>query len=162
MLKSICYLLVIVFFVGCANNQKVIYKEYKKPTIEQTQVSLKEEIKLLNGVIKGSVEKVAFDGSNWDYRLKGNDTSNGKLSKASFTCKEKFASLGDEVYVIIKNGKLSEYFMLNKANIKKANIPKSKPFIKKKIIKKKTKSIFKRTKKQQVLSVPSTESISLD
>ncbi|HIP30961.1 MAG TPA: hypothetical protein EYG93_09180 [Sulfurospirillum arcachonense] len=155
-------------FVGCTttNKNNVIYEEYKPeksvkqvPNKQRTikKVATIEKEVPTNGSIKGNVTKLTFSDGIWNYEVKSRDTSNQKLSIAKFTHRKKVAKKGDFVYVIIENGKLKESYLIKKANYKSKRVKKTHK--KKKQYKPKT---FKRTKKYQVIGVPTVESISLD
>jgi len=168
MIRLIICCLLGAFFIGCATTETsdVTYEEYKpKKTI--TQQTKKEKKEILtevqkkempsSGSIKGSVITLKKSGHLWYYVVEGKDTSHNKLSYAKFTNTKKVANKGDFVYAIIDNGRLKEIYLIKKANYKRK--------ITKKAFKKKKQYISKkhiRTKKQQVLGVPTVESISLD
>jgi len=149
-------------FAGCATTSKsnVIYEEYKpEKSVKQVpskQRTIRKELPV-NGSIKGNVTKLTFSEGIWNYEVKSSDTSNQKLSIAKFTHTKKVAKKGDYVYVIIKNGKLKESYLIKKANYKSKVVKKV--YKKKKQYKPKT---YKRTKKHQIIGTPTVESITLD
>ena len=160
---SISFFIALVF-LGCttANKSSVIYEEYKPhKSPEETTIKEKKQVikKILptNGTIKGNVTKLTFSEGFWHYEVKSNDITNQKLSVAKFISSEKVAKKGDFVYAIIKNDRLKEIFLIKKANYKREVIKKTTKKKKKYQPKK-----HKRTKKYQVLGVPTVESISLD
>ncbi len=163
-------ILIGVLFSGCLSPTKetyISYKSYpkaanvtaKRPLHVDKKIILKEEV---SGIIKGKISKLYFDGSKalWGYEVKSSDTSNGKLAYAKFTHKKDVAKIGDVVYVFIKDGKLKEFYLLEKSNyVKKA----SKKVSKKKKRKKKKFISHKRDKNNQSnINIPSSEIISLD
>ncbi len=156
MIRLIICCLLGIFFIGCVSKKtsSVTYEEYKpKKTITQQN---KKEIPL-SGSIKGSVVALKKSGLLWYYEVKSKDIKNNKLSYAKFTNTKKVANKGDFVYAIINNSRLKEIYLIKKANygrkIAQKTLKKKKQYISKK---------HTRTKKQQVLSVPTVESISLD
>ena len=155
-------------FVGCttASNSNVIYEVYKPEKSVNQVPSKQRKIKKVvttgkefptNGNIKGNVTKLTFSEGIWSYEVKSSDTSNQKLSIAKFTHTKRVARKGDYVYVIIKNDKLKESYLIKKANYKSEVVKKV--YKKKKQHKPKT---YKRTKKHQIVGVPTVESITLD
>lgn len=153
MIKIFLYILTIFIFTGCMSttNKKVVYTKYTPPSIVTNDYTLQTKISLpASGSIKGKVEEVFYDGKNWIIFIKSKDTTNGKLSQVKFSSAKRIAKKGDEIYAIIKKGKLIEYFLTKKANFKQEKIQKHKTVA------------YKRTKKRQLLGVPSSESISLD
>ena len=156
MIKVIITLFIALFYVGCSstNQSNITYEKYKpqKKVLKNTQQKaaiVPKQITSNSGAIKGEVTKLYYANGLWNYEVKGKDTSNQKLPYAKFTHKKKIAKQGSYVYAIIKNGKLDELFLLEKANFKQ-----KKP-------KKRQQKNKKRTKRRQILSVPTTQSISL-
>ncbi len=165
---------VVLVFIGCTSSgqNSVTYEVYKPPkSVQQTPKSIPkaqkeqkeqkvfayEEAMPTTGSIKGNVTELVFSEGLWHYEIKSRDTSNQKLSMAKFTHTKKVAKQGDFVYAIIKNGRLKEIYLIKKANYRAKPVKKTH----KKIKQHKPKA-HKRTKKQQVLDVPTVESISLD
>lgn len=164
MIRALISFFIVLVFVGCTttNKSSVTYEKYKPhksqkalPIKEKQQV-IKKELPI-NGAIRGNVTKLTFSEGVWNYEVKSNDTTNQKLSIAKFTSSNQVAKKGDLVYAVIKNDRLKEIFLIKKANFKRKAAKK---------ITKKTKKYnpkgHKRTKKYQVLGVPTVESISLD
>jgi len=142
-------------FVGCASTKSsnITYEEYKpQKSTKQLHVKEKKEFLPINGIVKGNVVVHTYDKDLWNYEVEGKDTNNQKLSYAKFTHTKSVAKKGDYVYAVIKNGKLKELFLIERANYKQKHT--------KKIKRDKTKT-YKRTKRRQVLSVPTTQSITL-
>jgi len=166
MLRVFVGALLFLLFTGCSITDKrnVSYEVYKhkkiqKPLPEQKKIVLETKYKLpISGSIKGNITELSFSNEIWSYVVKGSDTTNQKLSIAKFFHNERLAKKGDFIYAIIKNGKLKELFLLKKANFKKSKkIKKNQKKSKK--IKKRT---YKKSKKHQIIGVPTEESISLD
>ena len=164
MIRLIIGCLLGVFFIGCTstNTSMVTYEEYK-PKKNIVQETKRDKIEIfskvekketqISGSIKGSVITLKKSGNLWYYEIKSENTSNNKLSSVKFKNTKKVANKGDFVYAIIDNGRLKDIYLIKKANYKRKIVKNKKQHISKK---------YKRTKKQQVLGVPTVESISLD
>lgn len=164
MFKIITTILIGSIFVGCSttNQSSITYEKYKpnkevKPLHVKKTKAIKVSDSTISGTIKGNITKLKYTKKAWHYRVESTDTSNNKLSLADFSHTKKVASDGDLVYAIIKDGKLKEIFLIKKANYKKKKIKQKHTKPKKSEVK-----TYKRTKKRQVLGVPSSEKISLD
>lgn len=147
-----------LIWTGCTKTTYIPYEESK-------QIQVKHEIETLhvrkNGIAKGYVKALYLEGekSLWVYEVAGTDTSNGKLPFIRFFSDKKIANLNDRIYVVVKDERLVEYFVLNTSKvIKKAKVKEK---IKEEVMKEST---HKRTKKRKTpwLEVPQSESISLD
>jgi len=156
-LKVLIVFFISLLFIGCSltNQTNVTYEKYK-PRKEVKNLPSNKVLKVLNkpinGVIKGNVVNIKYIDNAWIYYVKGTDLNNKKLSYAEFSHTKKVVNKGDLVYVVIKDGKLKEWFM-----VKRKSLNKNKVKIKNNVLKK-----YKRTKKRQLLSVPISESIDLD
>ncbi|WP_024955306.1 hypothetical protein [Sulfurospirillum arcachonense] len=163
MIRVIIYFIVVFILTGCMGTEPVVtYEKYENSnniSQEQTEAQKVYIGEKVTGVIKGRITQLAYNGSKniWEYEAKSNDSSNHKLLNAHFTYNKKMAKRGDFVYAIIKNGKLEELFL-----IKKGNYKQKKPRYVKKRKKVNSEIIHKRTKKRQILGVPTSESILLN
>ena len=157
MIRVLIGFFIVSVFIGCTTNKNnVTYEEYKPQKSIKEAVTIKKEMPT-SGSIKGSITELTFSEGFWNYEVKSTDTTNQKLSMAKFSHVKKVAKKGDFVYVIIENGKLKEIYLIKKANYKTRTVKKNHK--KKKQHKPNT---FKRTKKYQVIGVPTVESILLD
>jgi len=164
MLKIIISFIISMLFAGClATNQTSVTYEKYKPNDQSKILHVNKTKKLainnkpVNGMIKGHITNLKYDNGAWEYRIESIDLSNKKLPVAQFRHTKKLANEGDLVYVIIKNTRLQELLLIEKANYKRKMIRKKNKKIKKLKIK-----THKRTKQRQVLGVPSAEEIKLD
>jgi PBP1b-binding outer membrane lipoprotein LpoB len=160
MKKTVIGLCIAFFYVGCSstNQSNITYEEYKpkkhtvKPTTVKQNKPISKQTVPTSGIIKGKVTKLFYANGLWHYEVVSQDTSNNKLPFIKFTHSKSLAKKGDYVYAIVKNSKLSELFLLQKANIQQKKPIKTK--------KTKVKTHNKKNRKQ-ILSVPTTESIAL-
>ena len=181
MLKVIISFLIVSVFIGCSSTKQtsVTYEKYKTnkeikalhvedkkvtkgmklPYVEEKK-NTKENNLVMSGTIKGYISNLKHINNIWHYRVEGIDFSNHKLPLAEFTHTDRLAKKGDLVYVIIKDGKLKELFLIKKGNYKKKKIEKR--YKKNKRYKKIEVKTHKRTKKRQLLGIPTSEEISLD
>ncbi|MBL0687656.1 MAG: hypothetical protein JJV95_02880 [Sulfurospirillum sp.] len=143
----ICFIIVLVHVdISCAD--EFINYNFHTPKVQQ-HAERGNEVLTKDGTIKGIVVISDDDNGTWKYGVEGNDTSNQKLSYAKFTHESYLAKKGDYVYAIIEDSKLKEIFLINEANYKQKDGQK--------IVKK-----LSKTKKHQVLDVPTTQTIILD
>jgi len=174
MTKIILGFSLVFIFIGCTTTQQnpIVYEQYQPKVLhakKQKNVTLTEQSvypnsdykkrvkKAANGTIKGTITNLVYRGGIWHYTVKGADTSNHKLAYAEFKSRQKYANKRDLIYAIIKDGIAKEMFLVKKANYKKK-------IVKKNSLKKEVKQTVphKRTKKRQVLQVPTSERINLD
>lgn len=172
MKKTQIYLLSIVTvmtFQGCLSTTNQTYIAYKNVPVKEKvaeQIVFKQEHieKEVSGIIKGRVTELSYNGAEelWDYSVESKDTSNGKLSSARFTHKINIAKKGDLVYAFIVNGKLKEFYLVEKAQYKKyiknnLSVQKHIPLKKQAVV------THKRNKEYQTpIEVPSSELILLN
>jgi len=169
MTKIILGFFIAFIFIGCTTTGQnpVVYEQYQPKVVHVKKqknstpigknIYRKRVKKIANGTIKGNITNLVYIGGAWIYTIKGVDRSNAKLAYAEFQSRKKYANQGDLVYAIIQNGLVKEIFLVKKANYKKK-------IVKKTIFKKRMRkiAIHKRTKKRQVLKVPTSEKINLD
>ena len=164
MSKIIMSFLIGLIFIGCssAKQSSITYEKYEPRKevqivhVKKTKV-LKTNKLPISGFIKGHITSLKHNKGIWIYKIKSIDVSNKKLPMVKFSDTKKLAKKGDLVYAIIKNGKLKELFLIGKGDLKVKKLEK----MYKKIEKNKSKT-YKRTKKRQILGVPSSEKIDLD
>lgn len=110
--------------------------------------------------IKGIVMSVTMEGKQglWNYVIEGIDTSNGKLSYANFNHKAVVANEGDMVYATFDGMKMTEMLIVKAGYYK--NGKRNTTVATKKAVPEK--GAAKRSKAQQVLSVPQEEFIKLN
>lgn len=90
----------------------------------------KPEIKM----IKGYINSLKFTDNGWQYKIIGIDTSNNKLPNVTAYSKKIYYNEKDLVYAIINGDKISEMYLINKANNRSNNIKKNTHINKKAIL----------------------------
>ncbi|AQW84155.1 hypothetical protein CPIN17262_0451 [Campylobacter pinnipediorum subsp. pinnipediorum] len=134
MLKYFLSLALCILFSGCAFlntkaqplQKKIVVKKVKKMS-----------------TIKGYITELSYDGGKYCYQIVATDTSNLKLSNASFCSAKFYHNKGDLVYATFYGDNIKEMLL-----------------IRPKIEEKKIKRTFKNRK--NIISVPREEKISFD
>jgi hypothetical protein len=153
MKKTILYIVVSIFFLGCQAQTK--YIAYEKVYVQESPKNVNQSVNQeaeKSGVIKGFIEKLYYkkETNEWLYEIKGEDVSNAKLPFARFSYFRKVANVGESIYAIFDDGKLKEYFLLSGTK----EMKKVEPEVSRE---------HKRTKSRQVLKeVPKEEMVILD
>lgn len=166
MYKIVISFLGLLIMQGCSTttNSNIVYEKYTPNQIQKQQkietIDIKEVQSVTTGSIKGYISSLVFIKGFWEYEVKSSDLSNKKLSQAQFKDPKKLAKEGDFVYAVLENGRVKDFYLIEKANIVKKKVTKVKTLTNKSTntVKKK----YKRTKKRHIIDVPVSENISLD
>lgn len=155
--KSGLIFLLIFLVSGCS---KTTYIHHEQILASQKEIPKEERSPILpkSGVIKGLITEVYLDGMKalWVHEVRSKDTTNGKLEHIKFSHAKIVAKKGQGIYVVVKDEKLVEFYLLENPNIIKSNPKKSK--------KQEVQKSKKRTKARKTpwLALPQSESIDLD
>lgn len=169
-MKIIIYGLWIILLGGCALQTTPQQMSQPEQTVvksspndhlvyEQTVPAASQTI---NGMIRGVIAQQEYqqEANVWRYAVKAIDVANDKLDVATFIHTKSIHDVGDLVYVIIKEGRLQEIYLIKKQYQKTDVVPlhvEKAP----KVVQKK---VAKRTKARKTpwIDVPKEEKILLD
>lgn len=132
----------LLILTGCngfflQNNPRLVKQNVVQKPIQNKPIVIETKM------IKGYVNSLKFTDNGWEYNIIGTDTTNNKLPKATAYAKKIYYNEKDLVYAVIKGDKITEMYLINKAQSQPSSIKKS-----------------NRSNKKIVLPLPQNEKIS--
>lgn len=101
-----------------------------EPVTEKKMEIKKPETKM----IKGYINSLKFTDNGWQYKITGIDTSNNKLPNVIAYSKKIYYNENDLIYAIVNGDKISNMYLIRKANNRSNNIKKDSRINKKAIL----------------------------
>lgn len=93
----------------------------RNPIKKQALIKPKIETKM----IKGYVNSLKFTENGWQYDIIGTDTTNNKLPRVTAYAKKIYYNEKDTVYAVVIGDKISQMYLIKKADSKPSGIKKS-------------------------------------
>lgn len=150
-LKLSAFLIITLFFSGCAE----IFGT-QKPTPPKTVVK-QPQIPAKNGIIKGVITDLTYSDNGWCYDISSVDTTNSKLNSGKFCSDKHYFSTNDLIYATIVNNRIKSMDLIRSNNTKSQKTYRNLDSAK--IQKSPANRI---SGKKNIVEVPKTEKISFD